>query len=128
MLGQEKSETGKVRNVVRALADAQVRIAVFAGVIEVTIDPLLMFTVFAIIYVGVQYFGADLATLGLFLFILLRLNQKAKDFNGQRQTMSAQIDSLMTVRDVIDRAGALVTSRAASWSSPACARASASRT
>jgi ATP-binding cassette, subfamily B, bacterial MsbA len=104
MLGQEKSETSKVRNVVRALADAQVRIAVFAGIIEVTIDPLLMFTVFAIIYVGVQYFGADLATLGLFLFILLRLNQKAKDFNGQRQAISAQVDSLINVRDVIERA------------------------
>ena len=104
MLGQEGSETRKVKNVVQALADAQVRIAVFAGIIEVTIDPLLMFTVFAIIYVGVQYFGADLATLGLFLFILLRLNQKAKDFNGLRQSISAQIDSLITVRDVIERA------------------------
>jgi subfamily B ATP-binding cassette protein MsbA len=104
MLGQEKNETRKVRSVVQALADAQVRIAVFAGVIEVTIDPLLMFTVFAIIYVGAQYFAADLATLGLFLFILLRLNQKAKDFNGQRQAMSAQIDGLVAVRDMIERA------------------------
>ena len=106
MLGQEQAETKKVREVVRSLADAQVRIAIFSGVIEVTIDPLLMLTVFVIIYAGVTYFGADLATLGLFLFILLRLNQKAKDFNGQRQTMSSVIDSLLTVRDVIDRAKA----------------------
>ena len=106
MLGQEQAETKKVREVVRSLADAQVRIAIFSGVIEVTIDPLLMLTVFVIIYAGVTYFGADLATLGLFLFILLRLNQKAKDFNGQRQTMSSIIDSLLTVRDVIDRARA----------------------
>ncbi|HJW76871.1 MAG TPA: ABC transporter ATP-binding protein [Thermoleophilia bacterium] len=104
MRGQEKGETRKVRTVVQALADAQVRIAVFAGVIEVTIDPMLMFTVFAIIYVGAQYFAADLATLGLFLFILLRLNQKAKDFNGQRQAMSSQIDGLLSVNDMIERA------------------------
>ncbi len=104
MLGQESKETGKVREVVRKLADAQVRIAVFSGIVEVTIDPLLMFTVFAIIYVGSQYLHADLATLGLFLFILLRLNQKAKDFNGGRQSLSALIDSLVSVRDVIDRA------------------------
>jgi subfamily B ATP-binding cassette protein MsbA len=104
MLGQEKDETRKVTKVVRALADAQIRIAVFSGVIEVTIDPLLMFTVFVIIYVGVQYFNADLATLGLFLFILLRLNAAAKNFNSQRQSMSAQIDSLMSVHDLIDRA------------------------
>jgi len=106
MLGQEPSETSKVREVVRLLAEAQVRIAIFSGVIEVTIDPLLMFTVFAIIYVGSQYLHADLATLGLFLFILLRLNQKAKDFNSSRQALSALIDSLITVRDVIDRAKA----------------------
>jgi ABC-type multidrug transport system fused ATPase/permease subunit len=104
MLGQEPSETSKVRDVVRRLADAQVRIAVFSGVIEVTIDPLLMFTVFAIIFVGSEYLHADLATIGLFLFILLRLNQKAKDFNGGRQSLSATIDSLISVRDVIDRA------------------------
>ena len=104
MLGQEPSETSRVRDVVRRLADAQVRIAVFSGVIEVTIDPLLMFTVFAIIFVGSEYLHADLATLGLFLFILLRLNQKAKDFNGGRQALSATIDSLISVRDVIERA------------------------
>jgi subfamily B ATP-binding cassette protein MsbA len=89
---------------VQKLAEAQIRIVVFGGVIEVTIDPLLMFTVFAVIYVGSEYLNASLATLGLFLFILLRLNQKAKDFNGQRQSLSALIDSLITVRDVIDRA------------------------
>jgi ABC-type multidrug transport system fused ATPase/permease subunit len=104
MLGQEPAETHKVREVVRRLADAQVRIAIFSGIVEVTIDPLLMFTVFAIVYVGSTYLHADLATLGLFLFILLRLNQKAKDFNGGRQSLSALIDSLLHVRDVIDRA------------------------
>ncbi len=106
MLGQERAEKRKVKDVVGHLAQAQVRIALFSGVIEVTIDPLLMLTVFATIYAGVEYFDASLSTLGLFLFILLRLNQKAKDFNGQRQSLSAQIDSLMAVRDVVQRAEA----------------------
>jgi subfamily B ATP-binding cassette protein MsbA len=106
MLGQESKETSKVRIVVQALADAQVRIAIFSGVVEVTIDPLLMFTVFAVIFVGFTYLHASLATLGLFLFILLRLNQKAKDFNNLRQSLSALIDSLLLVRDVIARAKA----------------------
>ena len=104
MLGQEGQETTKVTKLVRRFADVQIRIAVFSGVIEVTIDPLLMFTVFAIIYVGVQYLGASLATLGLFLFILLRLNQKAKDFNGQRQSLSSLIDSLISVHTTMERA------------------------
>ncbi len=103
MLGQEASETDKVRDVVRRLAAAQVRIALFSGIVEVTIDPLLMLTVFAIIYMGSEFMHADLATLGLFLFILLRLNQKAKDFNGGRQSLSALVDSLFTVSDVVER-------------------------
>ncbi len=106
MLGQEQSETRKVKDIVRRFMDVQIRIAVFSGVIEVTIDPLLMFTVFAVIYVGAQYLHANLATLGVFLFILLRLNQKSKDFNSGRQSLVSLYDSLVAVRDVVDRAKA----------------------
>jgi subfamily B ATP-binding cassette protein MsbA len=106
MLGQEKAETRKVNQVVRHLADAQVRIAIFSGVIEVTLDPLNMLVVFAIIYVGVQYFNASLATLGIFLFILLQLSQLAKNFNAGWQTLVSLIDSLISVRDVIAKATA----------------------
>jgi len=104
MLGQEDHETRKVTGVVRRLAEVQVRIAIFSGIVEVTIDPLLMLTVFVVIYAGAEYFNASLATLGLFLFILLRLNQKAKDFNSGRQVLSSLVDSLVSVRSVIDRA------------------------
>jgi subfamily B ATP-binding cassette protein MsbA len=106
MLGQEEQETSNVKRVVLRLAEAQVRIAIHSGIIEITIDPLLMFTVFAVIYIGVEYFHATLAALGLFLFILLRLNQKSKDFNGGRQVLAATSDSLQAVHDVIDRAKA----------------------
>ena len=106
MLGQERAETRKVSRVVQHLADAQVRIAIFSGVIEVTLDPLNMLVVFGIIYVGVQYFHASLATLGIFLFILLQLSQLAKNFNGGRQTLVSLIDSLISVRDVINKATA----------------------
>jgi ABC-type multidrug transport system fused ATPase/permease subunit len=106
MLGQEQAETRKVNRVVQHLADAQVRIAIFSGVIEVTLDPLNMLVVFGIIYVGVQYFHASLATLGIFLFILLQLSQLAKNFNGGWQTLVSLIDSLISVRDVINKATA----------------------
>lgn len=109
MLGQERQETTKVTKIVRRFADIQIRIALFSGIIEVTIDPLLMLTVFAVIFVGAEYLGASLATLGVFLFILLRLNQKAKDFNSQRQSLVALIDSLISVRGAIDRAKASCT-------------------
>ncbi len=104
MLGQEDRETRLVTEVVRKLENVQVRIGISRGIIEVTIDPLQMLSVFGIVYVGVTYFGATLASLSLFLFILLRLNQKVKDFNVGRQMLSANIDSLVSVRDTISRA------------------------
>ena len=62
------------------LAAAQVRIAFSAGLSK-SPSTALMLTVFAIIYMA-RVMHADLAIPLLFLFILLRLNQKAKDFNG----------------------------------------------
>ena len=106
MLGQETAETRRVKHVVAKLADAQVRIAIFSGVIEVTLDPLLTLVVFGVIYIGVEYFHASLATLGLFLFILLQLNQLSKSFNSGWQTLVSLIDSLIAVRGLIDKARA----------------------
>jgi ABC-type multidrug transport system fused ATPase/permease subunit len=106
MLGQEDRDTEVVTGAVRTLEDIQVRIAISRGIIEITIDPAQMLAVFVIIFAGVQYFHASLASLGLFLFILLRLNQKAKDFSIGRQTLSANIDSLEYVKSMVDRAKA----------------------
>jgi subfamily B ATP-binding cassette protein MsbA len=104
MLGQEDRDTELVTTAVRTLEEVQVRIAISRGIIEITIDPAQMLAVFAIIFTGVQYFHASLASLGLFLFVLLRLNGKAKDFSIGRQTLSANIDSLEYVKSMVDRA------------------------
>lgn len=104
MLGQEDVETGHITTVVRKLEEVQVRIAISRGIIEVTVDPALMFAVFIVVYAGVTFFGTSLAALGLFLFILLRLNEKTKAFNIGRQNFSANIDSLEQVHHLIERA------------------------
>ena len=106
MLGQEDKETENVTDVVTRFGDAQRRISILSGIVEVTIDPLQMLMLFAVIFVGVQYFHASLATVGLFLFILLQLNVNVKGFNNGRQTLSANIDSLHLVRKTFHRANA----------------------
>jgi subfamily B ATP-binding cassette protein MsbA len=106
MLGQEDRETDNVTEVVTRFGDAQRRISILSGIVEVTIDPLQMLMLFAVIFVGVQYFHASLATVGLFLFILLQLNVNVKGFNNGRQTLSANIDSLHLVRTTFNRANA----------------------
>jgi subfamily B ATP-binding cassette protein MsbA len=106
MLGQEGRETRNVTEVVTRFGDAQARIGILSGIVEITIDPLQMLMLFAVIFVGVQFFHASLATIGLFLFIMLQLNTNVKAFNNGRQTLSANIDSLRLVRDTFDRANA----------------------
>jgi ATP-binding cassette, subfamily B, bacterial MsbA len=104
MRGQEDIETARVTKVVERFEDAQVRLSISKAAVEVTVDPLLMLALFIIIYVGVEWLGITLASLGVFLFVLLRLNQKAKELNVARQMLSAYVDSLEFVRATIERA------------------------
>lgn len=103
MRGQEDAEVQHITKLVDEMEGSQVKIAVAKAAIEITVDPLLMLAVFAVVFVGVTYFHITLASLGLFLFILLRLTQKAKDFNVSRQAVSAYLDSLQFVHSVIER-------------------------
>jgi subfamily B ATP-binding cassette protein MsbA len=104
MRGQEDQETEHVTTVVRDLEMAGVRIAIARAAVEITVDPALMIAAFVIIYVGVSFFHITLASLGLFLFILLRLNQKTKDYSGGKQNLAAFVDSLDLVHATIGRA------------------------
>ncbi len=104
MRAQEDKEAEKVTTIVRELEVAQVRIAVGRALVEITVDPALMLAVFVIIFTGVTYFGVTLASLGMFLFILLRLNAATKSFNVGRQTLWANYDSLLLVVDATKRA------------------------
>jgi len=106
MRAQEDPETERVTTLVRDLEIAQVRIAVGRAAVEITVDPALMLAVFVIIYVGVTYFGVTLASLGMFLFVLLRLSATTKSFNVGRQTLSANYDSLLLVNETTRRAQA----------------------
>lgn len=104
MLGQEDAESEHVGRQVLALQDAQVRIGVLQGAVQATIDPALMLAVFAIIYFGVEVLGLALASLGVFLFVLLRLNEKAREFNLSRQTLSATVEALLVANSVESQA------------------------
>jgi len=106
MLAQEDAETDRVGGVVLRLEELQVRIAISRGIIEITVDPAQMLAIFGVVYIGVEVFGIGLASLGVFLFILLRLNQKAKDFSIGQQTLSSNVDSLEMVHDTIRKAKA----------------------
>ncbi len=104
MRGQEDVETQKVFNVSQKFEQANVKVAVSKAAVEVTVDPVLMLAVFLIIFIGVTYMQLSLASLGLFMFILLRLNVQSKGFNVSRQQLFAYIDSLELVFSTITKA------------------------
>ena len=97
MLGQEDPETAHARDLSESLMGANVRIALSQARIEVTVDPGLMLAAFLVLFVGIQYLNMSLAGLGIFLFVLLRMNQKAKELSTGRQTMASYLESLLFV-------------------------------
>lgn len=106
MRGREKAETALVVELADSLRRATTKIAVAGASVEVIIDPLLMVVVFVVVFVGFEAYDLTLASLGLFLFILLRLNAKAKEFNTGRQTLSSLMPSFDYVEGVLGDARA----------------------
>lgn len=106
MRGQEEEETLVVDRIGNSMASTGFKIAMAQARTDVTVDPALMLAVFVTIFVGFQFLGLKLAGLGLFLFILLRLNQKTKEFTMNRQALSAIIESLLFVNDITAKAKA----------------------
>lgn len=97
MLGQEEPEIETARDLSEQLMTANVQIALSQARIEVTVDPGLMLGAFIVLFVGIQFQHMSLAGLGVFLFVLLRMNQKAKEFSTGRQTMSSFLEGLLFV-------------------------------
>lgn len=97
MLGQEEREIATARDLSEQLMTANVQIALSQARIEVTVDPGLMLGAFVVLFVGIQYLHMSLAGLGVFLFVLLRMNQKAKEFSTGRQSMSSFLEGLLYV-------------------------------
>ena len=100
MRGQEKQEVERVRELSRSLAEQNIKIALSGAGIEVVVDPGLMLGAFLVLYVGVQQLHLTLAGLGVFLFVLLRMNGKAKELSAGRQALSAGLESLLFVERV----------------------------
>lgn len=100
MRAREHEEVREVGGLARSLRVANTRIAVASARVEVIVDPALMLAVFIVVFVGVTNYGLTLASLGLFMFILLRLTTKAKELNVGRQALA----SLLPAFDCVEQA------------------------
>ncbi|MHB9149522.1 MAG: ABC transporter ATP-binding protein [Thermoleophilia bacterium] len=104
MLGQEQEEVAKIRRLSDKTVGIGVGISIQQASSVVIIEPLLMLAVFLVILVGVGAFHLSLASLGLFMFIVIRANEKVKEINGLRQGLSANMESLLFVRRMVQEA------------------------
>lgn len=109
MRAQEDAESDAVGALAASLRRAGTKIALSAARVEVIVDPALMLAVFVIIYVGVSVFDLTLSSLGLFMFVLLRLNAKARELNTGRQALAATMPSFDYVESMLDAAEAVPT-------------------
>lgn len=106
---QKEAETTRIEDfseTMRAIGIKQARLG--AG-IEVTADPLLMLSVFITLYIGISALGMTLASLGLLMFVLTRLNAKVKEFNQGMQVISANMAGLLLVKEMTEEAAILST-------------------
>jgi ATP-binding cassette, subfamily B, bacterial MsbA len=108
---QKDLESHAIISLLDRLRIVDVRQARLGANIEVTVDPMLMLSVFVTLYVGIAALGMTLPQLGLMLFVLQRLNAKVKEFNGGRQAISQNMAGLLLVNDLTREAEAADTIR-----------------
>jgi ATP-binding cassette, subfamily B, bacterial MsbA len=97
---QKQFESSTILRLLDRLRVVDVRQARLGANIEVTVDPMLMLSVFVTLYVGIAVLGMTLPQLGLMLFVLNRLNAKIKEFNAGRQAISQNMAGLLLVNEL----------------------------
>jgi ABC-type multidrug transport system fused ATPase/permease subunit len=103
MMGQEKADAQRVNSIIERLSDVFIGIGKGREAIEVSVEPLLMLGAFLTLYVAVVSFGLTLASLGIFLFIFLRILPLLKQVNIARQQVGAHIAGFLQTQQLIER-------------------------
>ena len=97
LCGMAAAELRDMTRLTGAQFETMVRSGVLVARASVMIEPAIVATGFIFIYVAVDQFDAALGTVGMFLFILLRLVPIIKSIVTVRQSMLAALGSLEMV-------------------------------
>lgn len=89
--------SGRVRDNLYLLARLNARI-------DLVLEPFVVMAGLILLYVSVTMYHMDLATVGLFMVILLRILPLCKEFLRSRQTIHANSGSLAEVRLLLEQA------------------------
>ena len=106
MMGQERQEAAKLNGIVDAMTSSLVKICRMKEGLEALIPPITMLAAFSALYIATTSFGMSLASLGIYVLILLRIDPLLRQLSIARQGISAHIESLINVHAVINEAKA----------------------
>jgi len=100
----EEREEGTVRAVSHNLQAMMYKVRSLAAAIELIIDPLVMFSMLSILYVGVDILNLPISSLGLFMLVMLRLLPYTKNLFLNYQALQNTMGSLERVSERLEEA------------------------
>jgi len=103
LVGNEQAETERTHGISRRIYDIGFRIIYLGASLSVLLEPIVVSAAIAILYVGITFFGMQLAEIGFFVVILLRLLPIAKDVTRLQQQYAAGYGSMRSLyRRLVD--------------------------
>lgn len=100
----QREETGFFQRTAMDLAQSTVEFHKRGVIVQVTVEPTLIFGAFAVLYLAVTFLQMNLAVVSLFIFILLRMLPLAKQANLCLQNVKGYTPSLENVSGVLAKA------------------------
>ncbi len=100
----ETKEMKNFRQVAFGLADRQADIYKKNAGVQVIVEPVFIIGAFTILYIAKMFLNMNLASVGIFLFVLLRMLPIAKQVHSHRQLLSGYQSSILNVLKVIQEA------------------------
>lgn len=104
MTGQERQEGSRISEAIARMAQTFRRIARAKVGMEVLLEPMIMLFAFMTVHMAITVFGMSLASLGMFMFILLRSVPVLRQFNDARQGITVSLEGLRQVQALVDHA------------------------
>jgi len=104
MLCREKDETRQISEIINGVSDAALKAELSAAKVITITEPLVIASVFGILYIASVYLKLSLSSVGFFLFLLLRLAPNVKLLTGQLQSITANFASLKNTQITIQEA------------------------
>lgn len=102
--GQEQLEREKVHRIVGAMTHSLAGISRLKEGIDACIAPIMVLSTFGTFYIAISEFGMTLASLGMYTFVLLRIDPLLRQVQTARHGLSAHMDSLDAVHALIEKA------------------------